>query len=285
MRSSFALPLLLCACGLTARGSAALDGGEADTETVDAGTSLDAASDAAIDVEAGPDCTAVVVEDMFSTAQFDPAKWIATRNTANVDSPKPYFTDRPLLSMLDATALNARGGLWYTAPVPFTGFEVDLDVDMVCSGSCGDGLAVNFLDTATAAQLDDAQTGDTLGVPSKLSGAAVSVDLAKNAAIGDGDSPAVQILDVDATKVPGQYPWTVAVSPQMSTIKNTSHRLSLSGRNQQLTVKVDGAVVVQGAMAKLPTEGTFGFSAASGGYTAGITIADVRAKFYRCNAP
>lgn len=287
MRRVALLSVLLCACGLTVRGSAEIDGGT--TEPAEGGTTDSAidggvVEEASVEAEAGPACLVEVTDD-FNVKAFDPAKWITTRDAENGLYPLPYFTDRPQVMMLDPTKTNARGGLWYVQNLPFDAFDVELDVNVVCQGNCGDGLAVFFLEKATANMLNGAQAGAALGAPSNLDGAAVSVDLTENAGLGDGDSPAVQILELDKTKVPAQHPWVNATSAQILTIKNATHRLAISMRNKTATVKLDGAQVVTGTMNRLPAEGTFGFGAASGGYTSGIYLGDLRAKFYRCNAP
>lgn len=286
MRRASLLPLILCACGLTARGSGPADGGD---ERSDGGAQADAGGtsdggDPTADVDAGPPCE-VAFDEPFTTVDFDPAKWLVTSNENNVGYPVPRVVDRPLVAMLDEMKLNARGGVWYKPIVPFTAFDVDLDLEIKCVTSCGDGLAVVFVDPATETQLDTAEPSLTLGIPGQLNGGAVALNLTENTAVGDSDSPNMQILELDATKVPGQHAWVLTQSPQNAGLRNAALRVAMSLRDKQVTVRVNGTIVTQGAMPRLPPEGTFGIVSSSGGYTSAPYFGDVHAKFYRCNVP
>jgi hypothetical protein len=286
MRRVALLSALLCACGLTARGTGAADGGDelgTDASVTADGDAPDSGGDV-VPVDTGPPCE-VAFDEPFSTVDIDPMKWLVTSNDNNVGYPIPRVLDRPLVAMLDEMKLNARAGVWYKPVVPFTAFDVDIDVQMKCVSNCGDGLAVVFVDPATETMLDSAQAGAAIGIPGQLNGGAVALNLTENPGLGDTDSPNMQILELDATKVPAQHDWTLANSPQDLGLRNTPLRVAMSLRDKQVTVRVNGAIVMQGAMPRLPAEGTFGFTAASGGYTSGPYFGDVHAKFYRCNAP
>lgn len=277
------MPFFLCACGLTVRGSAEPD----DAGGIDASLADVSVNDAGMEETAPEPPCLVEFDEPFATATFDPTKWFTTRNAANAGYPKPHAIDRQLVLMLEPTTTNARGGLWYAHDVPFTAFDIDLDLQIACdnAASCGDGLAIVFLDPADETKLEAATAGASLGIPAALNGGAVAVDLAKNAELADGEAPSIGILDIDATKTPGAYAWTLTFSPADPTLKTKAHRLAMSMRHKQVSVKLDGAVVISGAMPHLPTAGTFGFTAASGGWTARIFFGDLHAKFYRCNAP
>lgn len=283
LRRVVLLPLLLTACGLTARGSGAPDGGDLEGATRDAGT-----IDAGVEEDAAPPVPcSVEFDEPFATKGFDSTKWLATQNDANVGYPQPVVLGRNLVLMLEPTAANARGGLWYIPRVPFVAFDIDIDVQITCddTSSCGDGLAIVFLDPTDELGLDAAGTASTLGIPGALDGGGVAIDLAKHTGLADGEAPNVSILEIDATKTPGAYPWTLTFSPPNDDLRNKPHRLALSMRQKQVTVKLDGAQVITGAMPRLPAEGTFGFTAASGSWTARVFFGDLHAKFYRCNAP
>lgn len=283
MRRAFLLPLLLTACGLTARGSGAPDGGAIDPSTPDGAPAIDAG----IEEDAPPPLPcSVEFDEPFATKGLDPTKWLTTQNVANTGYPQPIVIDRNLVAMLEPTTPDARGGLWYIPRVPFTAFDVDMDVQLTCdSSSCGDGLAVVFLDPTDEVALDTAGAASSLGIPNALNGAAVAIDLAKHAELADGEAPSIGVLEIDASKTPGAYPWTLTFGPPNPDLRNKPHRLALSMRNKQVTVSLDGVQVISGAMPRLPDEGTFGFTAASGSWTARIFLGDVHAKFYRCNAP
>jgi hypothetical protein len=283
------LPLLVCACGLTARGSGTPDGGEGgeelgpDASAAGEGGAADGGGDTA-PVDSGPPCE-VAFDEPFSTVGFDTTKWLVTSNESNAGYPVPRVVDRPLVAMLDETKLDARGGVWYKPIVPFTAFDVDIDLEIKCLTNCGDGFAVVFVDPATETRLDSAQASLTIGIPGQLNGGAVALNLAENQGIGDTASPNMQVLELDATKVPGQHAWVLSQSPQNFGLRNTSLRVAMSLRDKQVTVKVNGSIAIQGAMPRLPAEGTFGFVASSGGYTSAPYFGDLHAKFYRCNAP
>lgn len=290
MRRTFLLPLLLSACGLTAQGKL-VDGG------ADAGDAIDASADAPVANDAGADVIVedadaapcvVEVNDAFATAMFDPAIWTTVANAANAGFPKPVVAgSASTASFIDDQKDSALGGIWHTAVVPFDAFDIAFDAYAVCStNSCGDGLAIAWLEAGTTAQLNDAQPGNWLGLPKTLSGGAVALDLAQNGSFGETVEPAMTILDIDKTKTSGAYDWVVASSDDLPMLKNNgARRIDLKMRAKNVSVKVDGVEVATGTMPRLPTEGIFGFTGASGSYNARLAVGDVRAKFYRCNAP
>lgn len=278
--SALALSALAAACGLQVKGKAApedVTGDVADSSTsvVEAGD--DASADAALP------CV-VSIEDDFANQTLDPGKWFSTKNAANDSFPKPVFLPGPLLALVKESTNDARGAVWFARTLPFHAIDVVLDVQTVCS-QCGDGLTIAWLAPATAAELDDADTAETLAVPRKLPGGAVTLDLYRNVDTGEGDTPNLSVLDIDGVGEPGTYDWTVASTPQNFALRNERHALQLNVRDKQVFVRLDGVLVVQAVMSNLPAEGTFGFIGTTGGFTAGLFVGALRAKFYRCDAP
>jgi hypothetical protein len=287
MRRVVALSVLLCACGLTARGSREPDGGDtpADAALTDGGAAADVAVDAEID--AGP-CE-VVVEDAFSNTTFDPAIWLPTANLTNAafGYPRPDFTGAtPTAKFFDDVTDDVRAAIWHTNVVPFEAFDVSFESVVTCTASCGDGLAIAWLQEATTAELQNATEGATFGMPRGLAGAAVAVDLTAHAERGETVAPAVLVLDVNGTDPTTPYDWVVDTSGEMQGLKNTGgRRIDIRMRAKTITVKVDGAEVASSAVSNLPAKGRFGFTAASGKFNAHIAVGDVRAKFYCGSAP
>jgi hypothetical protein len=177
-------------------------------------------------------------------------------------------------------------GLWHTQVVPFEAFDISFDIYALCGGSCGDGLAVAWVAEASATQLADAAPGATLGIPKKLAGAVVALDLASNADRGETEGPAMTVLDLDGSDPTTAYDWVVGTSETNNKLVNQgAKRIDIKMRAKVVTVRVDGVEAAQGTVANLPAKGMFGFTAASGAFNAVIAIGDVKAKFYRCNAP
>jgi hypothetical protein len=293
MRRAVVLSLLLCACGITARGTMTGDGGsepQADASTADAGEAdAVAAMDATVEaeVDAGP-CD-VTVEDTFSAAGFDPLRWFPTANAANAQRgyPKPQVAGSTFTAkFMDDTTDQVSAGLWHTQVVPFEAFDISFDIYAVCGGNCGDGLAVAWLAEATSTQLADAAQGSALGIPKSLAGAAVALDLADNADRGELEGPAMTVLDIDGSDPTTPYDWVVGTSETNNMLVNQgAKRIDITMRAKVVTVRVDGVEKTKGTVTHLPMKGMFGFTAASGAFNATVAIGDVKAKFYRCNAP
>lgn len=274
------------ACGLQVLGK----GGPADGGA-DASAELDAGDDASLDgpeeeggsiVDAG--CS-VVVDDPF--AVLDPSLWLTTQDSENADYPKVVsIGSENLLALIAQNEKQARGGVWLRSNVPLTGFDLDFNFRTSCS-LCGDGFTVSWVAPATPDALDDAVDDKGLGVPSKLAGGAVAVDLYTNGDLGDTDTPNVSLLDLDGTKVPGSYRWIVTTSAKRVDLLNASggSTLSLRLRGTTMVVRVDGEVVTQGNVQTALAEGRFGFTASTGGRVSGFFVKDVKATFYRCDAP
>jgi hypothetical protein len=292
MRRAAVLSLLLCACGLTARGTMTGDGGSdptIDATIADGGGEADGEADATVDaeVDAGP-CD-VTVEDTFATVDFDPKRWNKTANALNagLGYPKPAVNGTtPTAKFLEDTTDQVSAGLWHTQVVPFEAFDISFDVYAVCGGSCGDGLAVAWLAEATSTQLADAAQGAALGIPKNLAGAAVALDLADNDVRGETEGPAMTVLDIDGSDPTTPYDWVVGTSETNNMLVNQgAKRIDITMRAKVVTVRVDGVEKTKGTVTHLPMKGMFGFTAASGAFNATVAIGDVKAKFYRCNAP
>lgn len=295
MRRAALLFLGLCACGLTARGTLERDGGEqtqVDATVIDGGDpSADGGGgeDAAIEaeVDAGP-CD-VAVQDTFATVGFDTTRWFPTANAANAAKgyPKPVVVGpTPTAKFMDDMTDQVSAGLWHVNAVPFEAFDVSFDFYGTCGGTCGDGLAVAWVAEAATTKLATAGTGATLGIPA-LEGAAVAIDLADNSDRGETEGPAVTVLDLDGTDpATTPYDWVVGTSETTNPLVNLgAKRIDIKMRAKLVTVRVDGVEKVTGTVTHLPAKGMFGFTAASGAFNAHLAIGDVKAKFYRCNAP
>lgn len=284
--------LSLSACGLTARGTLVSDGGGAtdgDPAAGDAGTS-DGEVDAAVEaeVDAGP-CD-VTVEDTFATVGFDPLKWTKFANPKLAPSgyPKPVVVGSTnTAKFFDETTDDVIAGLWHPHVVPFDAFDIGFDLYAVCSGNCGDGLAIVFLPESDATVFAKAGPGATLGIPIGVPGGAVALDLTEHGDRGETVSPAMLVLDLDGTdQLISPYDWVVDTSVQLDNLVDQgARRIDLKMRAKEVTVRVDGTERAKGTLPHLPVKGTFGFTASSGSFNAHLAIGDVKAKFYRCNAP
>lgn len=290
MRRALLLSILLAACGLTARGTGEADAGAGIT---DAGAARDAPDDAPTDatvdtVEAAP-CV-VTVEDAFVNTTFDPALWSTTANPTNAARgfPRPQIAGTVNTArFLDDQVQNVRAAIWHPHVLPFLAFDIEFDSYAVCSGpSCGDGIAVAFLTKATPAQLAAADNGATFGIPKNLAGGAVAVDLATTPAWGETNEPAILVLDLDGTDPVMPRNWVLDTSASLTKLVDQgARRIKLSLRGKTVSVLVDGVEEASATFPHLPDEGMFGFTASSGLYNATLAIGDVRATFYRCNAP
>ena len=286
--------LSLSACGLTARGSMEPDGGditEVDATATDGSApDGDAVIDAAVEaeVDAGP-CD-VTVEDPFATVGFDPLKWTKFANPTLAPSgyPKPVVAGSVgTAKFFDDTTDDVIAGLWHPQVVPFEAFDIGFDLYAVCSGNCGDGLAIVWLPESDATTFAKAGPGAILGIPVGVPGGAVALDLAEHDERGETVEPAMLVLDLDGTdQLISPYDWVVATSEAMNTlVNNGARRIDLAMRSKEVIVRVDGTERARGTLPHLPAKGTFGFTAASGAFNAHLAIGDVKAKFYRCNAP
>lgn len=278
-------PAAAVACGLQAKGKGPPEdaGTDASSPAGDGGH-LDAGGDGESGSVVDAGCS-LVVDEPF--AVLDPNVWHVTADAENDGYPKVVsIGTENLLALIKQNAADARGGVWLRSAVPLAGFDLDFDFRTSC-GLCGDGFTVSWLAPANADQLADAVDGKGLGVPRNVSGGAVAVDLYTNGELGDTDTPNVSVLDIDGTKVPGSYRWVVTSSPQRVDLLNKpgGSAISVRMRGTTVTVRVDGAIVTQGNVQTALAEGVFGFTAGTGARTAGLFVKDVKATFYRCDAP
>ncbi len=282
------VPLAALACGLQVKGKGPPEDG--GTDGLQQGPAGDggAISDSSVEVEGGSIADAgcsVVVDEPF--AVLNPNLWLTTHDKENGDYPKVVsIGTENLLALIEQNAGEARGGVWLKPNVPLSGFDLDFNFRTSCT-LCGDGFTVAWVSPGTPKQLDDAVDNKGLGVPRALSGGAVAVDLFTNGDLGDTDTPNVSLLDIDGTKVPGSYKWIVTTSPKRLDLLNRpgGSAISVRLRGTTVTVRIDGEVVTQGNVQTAIAEGTFGFTAGTGGRTAGFFVKDVKATFYRCGAP
>jgi hypothetical protein len=178
----------------------------------------------------------------------------------------------------------ARGAIWLRNAVPTTAFDVAFDFKIDCENDCADGLAAAWLDTTSEQALGNANEAGTLGIPANVRGGAVAVDIYRNGQSNDDPTPNIQILDIDGVRAPGDYDWSVQTSNVYPSIDATGHHVELRLRDGQVRVVMDG-VAVREAKVTSAFEGTFGFTAATGGVSATFAVHHLRAKFYRCDVP
>jgi hypothetical protein len=180
---------------------------------------------------------------------------------------------------------SAIGGIWQTTPVPLRSFDVDVEVFVKCTSaaSCADGVAFVWLDTTSAASLDDnsSSAGHIMGIPPGVAGGAIIADLFKNDATETTDPPvpALEIVKVEAAKNVGHYPWVVT-SKQLD-FRAAWHKLSISVRGDVVSVAIDGAPLISGMVPSV-VRGLVGLSAGTGGLTDAVAVRNVKASFYDC---
>jgi hypothetical protein len=275
-----ALALALEACGIQVKGKAGPEDAGGTIPIADASPSTETGTG---DGGASDASCSVVLDEPF--AVLNPNEWLTTRDSDNDDYPKVVAVGpENLLAMLKQNELDARGGVWARGRVPFAGFDMTFMLQTSCA-LCGDGFTVAWLGAATEDELDDAVDNRGLGVPKKLAGGAVALDLYTNSETADAPTPNMSILDIDGLGTPGEYDWNVTSSPQRLDLLNQRHEIKLTMREKQVVVAIDGVTVIQGVMSNLPAEGTFGFTASTGGRSAGIFVKDLKATFYRCDVP
>jgi len=299
MRRAAVLAVFLCACGLTARGSLTGDGGVDDETRSDASATIDAGNE---DAGGGSDATAeaavdagpceIDVDDTFAGTTFDPTRWTPWANAANTTRgfPKPVLNGgKPTVKFLDEGADQVIAGLWHPQVVPFDAFDIGFDLYATCSNtsSCGDGLAIAFLTELTSAEYAKAGPGAILGIPVGFAGGAVALDLAEHMDRGEKDAPEMLVLDLNGTdQLTTPYDWVAGASAKDDNLINDGvKRIDISMRAKVVKVRVDGTEIVSATAPNLPPKGTFGFTAASGAFNAELSVGDLKAKFYRCNAP
>jgi hypothetical protein len=177
-------------------------------------------------------------------------------------------------------------GLWQPAPVALQSFDVSLEIYVRCtsSDSCADGVGIVWLDTTQSSLLDNSNnnnTGNTLGIPSSVSGTAIIADDYKNGPdeSSDPNVPALEVVNIDGTKSIGNYPWIVA-SKDASFLSGW-HTLTVSVRGTSLTVLYDGALTLSATVPSIKS-GLFGIVSATGGSTDAVGVRNVKASFYDC---
>jgi hypothetical protein len=180
---------------------------------------------------------------------------------------------------------SAIGGIWQKTPVPLRSFDIDFEIFVKCTngGSCADGVAFVWLATTSAAALDNnsASSGHVMGIPPGVGGGAVLADAFRNDATDTTDPPvpALEIVNVDATKNIGHYPWVV--SSKFQDFTAAWHRLSISVRGDAVSLAYDASPAITGVVPSV-TRGLVGFSAGTGGETDAVAVRNVKASFYDC---
>lgn len=183
----------------------------------------------------------------------------------------------------DPQIYGAHSGIWRPGAVPLAAFDLDVEVFVACTttSSCADGLVVAWIDSTTLADLTNTNDGHVAGLPASRAGAAVILDDYGNDATETTDPPppTIQIVQLDATKSLGQYPWQAATAGL--SFLGAWHRLGVRLRGGDVSATIDGAAVLSGKVRAIE-RGLFGLTAGTGGETDAVALRDLHAKFYAC---
>jgi hypothetical protein len=179
----------------------------------DAGLASDAADGNAVDAAVGVGTCGdggIMLALPFGSA--DDLKSFVTRAR---DNPGPSIEPDAGVTLLLVTDQGARDAIWFANPVPLDTFDVTFETLVTCPtppAYCGDGIAFAWLDATSIDVAFDAGApgGAAFGIPSKFGGNAVAVDLLKNAAQNDPDTPALEIITLNSSITAGNYPWVVS---------------------------------------------------------------------------
>jgi len=256
-------------------------------------------ADAGALVDAETCDAAAVAYDLPLTATLDP---LLARSLRVSTYPKvePFFGDvaAVLYPFVDPSPMDAgpdaaptyraqytgaHSGLWIPAAVPLGAFDVTVDVHVRCTStsSCADGLIVAWLETERLEVLTNASTGHVGGLPSGTDGAAVVLDDFQNPPedVADPAAPTLQVIQLDATKPVGKYPWHVAA--KATSFLGGWHTVAVTARRGVLDVRFDGALRVS-AVTRPFARGLFGITAGTGGETNAVAVRNLRATFRDC---
>jgi hypothetical protein len=197
-------------------------------------------------------------------------------------NPGPLFPPDAGMSLVRASEQGSRDTIWFVDPVSLDSFDVTFEALVTCGIPCGDGAAFVWLDTTSVDGGFAGSTGggSTFGIPSKLGGSAVAVDLIKgpDPRLNDPDPPGLEIIQLDGGQPPGQYPWSVNSQGPLPALSAPAwYGIAISVRG--------GHVVVIAAGTKLEADvaprayGVFGITAAGGSAAFSFNIRNLRASF------
>lgn len=294
------------ACSLFTDLGELTSGGEPATASEAGPSDSSAAADAAAATDAAP-TDATTPCDAASNVTFQAALTSTlgpfVRRTSGVaDYPKvasffgspatvlyPFVDPSPIDAGPDAAPTylpqftSAHSGMWLPNAVPLADFDVTLEAQIRCTSqsSCADGLILAWLDTTDLARLDQGADGHAAGLPPATAGAGVVLDNYRNTAPEPPDPPppTIQIIQLDATKTIGRYPWTIA--SRSASFLGGWHEIAVSVRKGAVSVRFDGADWVSGLTA--PVErGLFGITAGTGGETDAVAVRRFDAVFGSC---
>jgi hypothetical protein len=178
---------------------------------------------------------------------------------------------------------DAISGIWQTTPVALRSFDAEFEVHVRCtsSGSCADGVAFAWLGTTSASALASKNSGGAQGLPGSVEGAAVLLDDYKNDPTESDDPavPSLQIVQLDPTRTPGKYAWTL--TSKATPFLGAWHKVSVSLRGTAITVSYDGAFALSGTVKPL-VSGLIGITAATGGESDAVAVRNFKGSFYDC---
>lgn len=215
---------------------------------------------------------------------LDTSRWLAVKNSENGTAPRigTVGSSRGLL-LVDGRG-GARGAVYWKTPVPTRALDVRLTYAIAAGQGGGDGMAVVWLDTRDEQKLSDATSGSTMGVPRRVDGRGVEVDLYENGRpYDDPASPHAAILGLRSDANPGDYDWHLG---------KTGRDLDLVGLGKVLVIKQRRSSGLEVSKASGPLvavaagpdfTGMFGVTAACGASTATVALLELEASFYDCD--
>jgi hypothetical protein len=267
------------ACGLVITGSGsaplATDAAVPDSDVGDA--SIDAGGDAAVGVGACGDGGIMLALSFGSTADLQ------SFVTRAGNSPGPSTDPDAGVTLLRSTDLAARDSIWFANPVPLDTFDVTFETLVTCPDAgynCGDGIAFAWLDAPSvdAAFAGGVGGGSSFGVPDRVGGNAVAVDLARGS-----PPPTLEILRLDSGLSAGTYPWVVSGVSAAELGSPAWNTVVITVRNGHAVVS-GGGLQLEAGVAPL-ARGMFGLTAATGDDVAGFKVRNLHASFGCAPAP
>jgi hypothetical protein len=192
------------------------------------------------------------------------------------------------VTLLRVTDPGAHDSLWFAYPVPLDAFDVSFETLVTCPTAgpyCGDGIAFVWLDAASidAAYAGGVAGGNAFGIPSKIGGNAVALDLVRDLPQNDPDTPGLEIITLNSGLSAGTYRWVVSGANVPDLGRPMWNTIAISVRNGHAVVS-SGGQKIEAGVAPL-ARGMFGFTAATGSDVAGFKVRNLRASFGCARAP
>jgi hypothetical protein len=162
----------------------------------------------------------------------------------------------------------ARGSAFWASPMQSISLHASFDLT-IDSGSGADGLTLAFANASTTQPTALGAAGGGLGY-SGIDGIGVAFVTYRGAADPSGNFVGV----TNGTGAAADQLRWVATSSQIPILRNTTHHVDVTARDQHLIVAIDGTKALDVAVS-LPPEVLVGFTAASGGLTDRHAVSNV----------